>query len=166
MPSVGDVRVELPAAGGEALDVPLPVEDNGAVSDEQRSRLYDVTGGVAGHLVERPQPDLVVDDRDARTPRSEGLGHGLVLHASAVDHQLAERPVRVAEEETADDRLVDAVRHAPDVEPLRLGKVHDAYPRGRARMPDRVHGGLDSTGQPSPREQVLDLVHPGPEEPR
>ena len=57
----------------------------------------------------------------------------------SVDPELAERPVRIAEEEATDDRLVDAVRHAPDVEVLRPREVEDADARGRPRVPHGVH---------------------------
>jgi len=52
-----------------------------------------------------------------------------VRHGSSVDPELAERPIRVAQEEAGDDRFLDAVPPAPDVQPLGPGEVDDASAR-------------------------------------
>jgi len=79
-----------------------------------------------------------------------------VLDRPPVDPELAEWSIGIAEKEAADDRLVDAVGHAPDVQAARLGKVHDPGSRRRTWKPNAVDGRDVAVRERLPPEVVLD----------
>jgi hypothetical protein len=83
-----------------------------------------------------------------------------VRQRPAVDPELAERPVRVAEEEAADHGFLDAGPPAPDVQSLGPREVHDPGTRGAARVANRVQRRHLAVGEGVPPEQVLDPVPP------
>jgi hypothetical protein len=66
----------------------------------------------------------------------------LGLDAAAVDAELAQRGAAWAEEEAADDRLLDAGSPTPALEWLRDGEVLDAQSRLEPRVADDVDGCL------------------------
>ena len=109
-------------------------------------------------LVAAEDTHAVVARDDAGAARPVRLGDRLVGDGAAVEPEIAERPVRVAEEEAPDHRLVDLVGGAPDVEPLGHGEVRDPDTGRRPRVARRVERGHAPVGErPSP-EQVLDPV--------
>ena len=130
MPALRDVGVELPGAGREALAVVLPVEGDLAARDEQRPGLDEVSRRRRRRVLARDEVELLALDRHARPARGVRRGIGSWSPGS-VDPELAER-ARGPHEEAADDRLVDVVRGAPDVQALRAGEVHHAHTRRRA----------------------------------
>ena len=163
--AVRDVRVELPRAGGEPLDVRI-VEDDRPVADEQRPGVHEVAGRLVGGLRPRNETDTVAVGDDAGAAGSVGIDDRLVGQRSPVDPQVAERTVRVAQEEAADDRLVDLVRGAPDVETLGVGEVHHPHARRATWVPHRVERRHAAVVEHVPPQEVLDPVpvrlHGGP----
>jgi hypothetical protein len=78
----------------------------------------------------------------------------LGLDAAAVDAELAQRGAAWAEEEAADDRLLDAGSPTPALEWLRDGEVLDAQSRLEPRVADDVDGCLLAVGE-SVAEQLV-----------
>jgi hypothetical protein len=76
----------------------------------------------------------------------------------AVDPELAERPIRIAQEEPRHGRFLDAVPTTPDVQALGLREVHDADARGSPREANGVEGRHLAVRQGPAFEQVLDPV--------
>jgi hypothetical protein len=76
----------------------------------------------------------------------------------AAEPDLPERPVRVAHEETGDDRLGVPLPRTPVVEPLRLPEALEDHARAGARVADEVHGGLAAVARPKPQQLVFDAV--------
>jgi hypothetical protein len=114
----------------------------------------------------RHEVGLVPGDHHAGPRRRVGGYDRLARDRAATDPELAERPVRVPHEEPADDRLVDVVRRAPDVEPFRLGEVGGADAGGRTRVAHGIDRGRVAVGERLPPEEVLDPVHPRSRKPR
>jgi hypothetical protein len=156
--SVRDVGVELARAGGETLAVRVAAEHDRAVANEQRTGVHEVAGRLRGRVL--PCGDANCSTLDDYATAAGGIRREdrLVGNRPARDPELAERAVRVAHEEAADDRLVHLVLRTPDVEPLGAGEMHDPDPGGGARMPDRVQGRHAPVGELVPPEQVLDPV--------
>ena len=159
MPPFRDVGVELPRAGREPLAI--------IVWDRRRRRRRGRAAARRGRGPLSPPPaprrgrarrmSSPLDD-DAGAAGSVRLGDRLVGHGAAVDPEIAQRPIRVAKEEAPDDRLVDLVPRAPDVEPLGQGKCTTRTRVDTPRVPDRVERRHAPVGErPSP-EQVLDPV--------
>jgi len=155
---VADVRVELPGTGGEALSVVVGVEDDRAVEDEQWSSLHEITGRLWRSRVPLHELNGPVVDQDAAATRGVRRRDRLVTHRPAVDPELAERPVRVAEKEAPDDGLLDGVLSTPYVEALRPREVDDTSARGSPRIANGVQRRHLAVGQGVAPEQVLDPV--------
>ena len=158
MPALRDVGVELPGTGREALAVVLPVEGDLAARDEQRPGLDEVSRRRRRRVLARDEVELLALDRHARPARGVRRRNRLVVHRATVDPELAERAIGVSHEEAADDRLVDVVRGAPDVQALRAGEVHHAHTRRRAWVPDGIERGHVTVGELVAPQQVLDPV--------
>ena len=103
----GDIGVELVGAGNEPLRV-VRVVERCAVTDEQRAGLQQVAGRAWRQLGARGDADLTVVDVDRSSRPHVGIAHGLGLDPSAADPELAQRRPVWAEEEAADDRVLDA----------------------------------------------------------
>jgi hypothetical protein len=114
VPALRDVGVELLGSGREALSI-LAVDQRAPIPDKQRAGLKQVAGRLVGELVARGDPHAVVDVH-AAADGSPGRGDRLVLHERAVDADLAERPVGIAQEEAGDDGLRLVIGGAPLVE--------------------------------------------------
>ena len=136
----------------------LGSKTTGAVADEQRPRVHQVSLRRVGRLVAWSEADVPALDDHAGAAGSVRVKDLLVGHGAATDPEIAQRAIGIAKEEAADDRLVDLVPRAPDVEPLGAREVH--YPgAGRtARVPDRVEGRHLAIGELVPPQQVLDPV--------
>jgi hypothetical protein len=158
---VGDVRVELPGRRREALAVVLAVEDDPPAVDEQRSRLHEVAGRATRRGSSRHESDGAVVDDDAGAALSVRRGDGLVARRPAVDPELAERPVGVAQEEAADDGLLDPVPPAPHVQVLGAWEMDDANACRADRVPHRVHRRDLPVRERVPPEQILEAVLTG-----
>jgi hypothetical protein len=156
--SVRDVGIELTRAGGEPLAVLGVVEDDRAVADEQGAGVHEVAGRLREGVLPGGDADGSVLDDDAAAAGGIRREDRLVRDEAARDPELAERAVRVAHEEAADDRLVHLVLGTPDVEALRAWEVHDPDAGGRARMPHRVQGRHVPVGELVPPQQVFDPV--------
>jgi hypothetical protein len=61
-------------------------------------------------------------------------------HSAPLDPHFTERPVRVSNEEPADNGFLDAVSAAPHIQALRPREVHGAGARRPNRVSHRVHG--------------------------
>ena len=136
----GDVGVELRRAGGEALAI-LAVDQRAPVADEQRAGLDEVAGRVgAGARPRGREPDVAVDvHAGARAAPRRGDGS---CSTRAVQPHLAQRPVRVAQEEAGDDRL--GVASAAHQWSSRVGSANSSTETRvvAQRVPDEVDGGL------------------------
>src|SRR6476659_5842137 len=153
-----DVRVELRHISREAFAVVIPVEHDRPVSDEQRAGLQQVAlrpRRGRGTLTQTHHP-VVDDDSTSRWPKRPG--YRLMARRPSVDPQLAQRPVRIAQEEAADHRLFDAVRHAPDVQPLRARKMQYANGCRRARIAHAAHRRHVPIRTRLPPEEILEPV--------
>jgi uncharacterized BrkB/YihY/UPF0761 family membrane protein len=156
-----DVGVELAGSGGEALAIDTGVEDDLAVSDEERPGLHQITHrpGRGGLALDESDRTLGIDDGGA-SPGPVRRGHRLMGRRPSVDPELTEGPVGVAEEEAGDNRLLDAILRAPDVQALGPGEMHDTQPSGSARVAHGVEGRDLSVSERLPPKVVLDPVLP------
>ena len=96
---------------------------------------------VVTELVAGADPDGAVDVQ-APALRCPLRRYGLVLDQDTVDASFAERPVRVAKEETSHHRFGMVVSRAPVIEALGLGKMNESDVRGRERVTHEVDRGL------------------------
>ena len=107
-----------------------------ALVHEQRPGLEQIPrrGRGRGRALARTRPSapLAAGRHDAARLGPYDPAIGSCGAGAPVEPDLAERPVRVTQEEAADDCLVDAARDAPDVQMLRLREM-DARTRVERR---------------------------------
>ena len=129
--AVGDVGVELGLAGAEALAVVRAAEDRRAVADQQRAGLQEVAARLGGQLVargDRATPPWTCTH--ARTS-AQGASNGTCRRATPRVRTSPSGDAVRPHEEAADQRLVDAARGAPRLEPRLAAQDRDAQ-LGRA----------------------------------
>jgi hypothetical protein len=122
------------APAEKALPVFAGVEDDLPAGDEQRAGLDEIAGRLGRSGASLDQPDVAAVDHDAAAVRRIRRRDRLVPRRPAVDPQLTERAVGVAEKEAAHDGFLDAVPPAPPVQVLGAGEVDDTCAHGAPRM--------------------------------
>src|SRR5262245_21294112 len=99
-----DVRVELLGARAEALVVGLRIEGHRAVGHEQRTGLDEIAADAVGDVLPREDPDPIAVAHHARAALRIRRRRRLMDDRTALYPDLAERSVRIADEEPADNR--------------------------------------------------------------
>ena len=159
MAALGDVRVELARARGEALAVrrrrrtrPRRRRRAGARPAAGRPR---ASAGAAARSSRRTAPSSTTT-LARRSPYGAATGSCLAGRPSIQSSPSGRYGSRRKKPPTI--RLLDAAAAAPDVEVLGPGEVDDRGPGRAARVPHGVDGGHVSVGEGLPPELVLDPV--------
>ena len=147
MAAVGDVRVELAAAGGEALAIVAGGGGREAPADQEGPRLEQVPGRNGRQVGPPGELDALAVDGHARPHRVPGRLEGRGRAPGAADPELAERGPHRRDEEPAHEGVGRAGARAPAGE--RLGRVHRDDPEGdpRAFVDRRVHRREPAVGE-------------------
>ena len=159
MAADGDVGIELPRSVREALAI-LAVDQRAPARHQQRAGLEQVARRIVGKLLAARDADAAVDVHASALgpPRR---GDRLVADDRAVHPHLAQRAIRVAQEEPRDERLGLVVGGAPVIEAPRLSEHHHPQGRRGKRVPGEVDGGVQPVAQADAGELVCDVVGHG-----
>jgi hypothetical protein len=143
---------------GEAFSVVVGLEGDRTLGHEQWSGLHEIAERPRRSRGPFHEAHVAIVDHDAAAASCVRFRDRFVALRPAVDPQLAERPVRVAEKEAADDGFFDAVPPTPHIEVLGSGEVQDTRARRSPRVAHGVHRRDLAVRERVAPEQIFDPV--------